>query len=186
VISETLRHDIGAGIRVAIAPLITDIPLILFTLLILRQLSEANLILGLISLTGAVFLSLLGYESLRAKGLDLDRPQPPRRSSVLKGALANVLSPYPYLFWFTVGGPLMTKSMSSGIAGPLSFVVTFYLMLVGSKVLLAVLVGRSKHILHGRVLVIVLRVLGVLLILLAIQLLGDGLTRLGLWPGPSS
>jgi threonine/homoserine/homoserine lactone efflux protein len=101
---------------------------------------------------------------------------------VLKGALANVLSPYPYLFWFTVGGPLMTKALPSGIAGPLAFVIAFYIMLVGSKVLLAVLVGRSKYMLHGRALLILLRVLGVLLILLALQLLGDGLTRLALWP----
>jgi threonine/homoserine/homoserine lactone efflux protein len=32
VISETLRHNIKAGIKVSIAPLITDVPIILISL----------------------------------------------------------------------------------------------------------------------------------------------------------
>lgn len=36
VASETLRHGVRAGVRVALAPLITDLPIILTTILLLR------------------------------------------------------------------------------------------------------------------------------------------------------
>jgi len=35
VISETLQHDLKAGVKVALAPIITDLPIIIFTLFIL-------------------------------------------------------------------------------------------------------------------------------------------------------
>ena len=37
VVAETLRHDVRAGIKVAIAPLITDVPIIVVSLLIFRR-----------------------------------------------------------------------------------------------------------------------------------------------------
>jgi len=49
VISETLRHDVKAGIRVALAPIITDAPVIILTILLSASLSEFNVILGGIS-----------------------------------------------------------------------------------------------------------------------------------------
>lgn len=39
VISETLQHDTRAGIKVALAPVITDLPIIVLTLLILSKLA---------------------------------------------------------------------------------------------------------------------------------------------------
>ena len=60
VISETLQHGKKAGVKVALAPVLTDLPIIAITLLILAKLSEFSLILGLISLTGACFILYLG------------------------------------------------------------------------------------------------------------------------------
>ncbi|MES9860524.1 MAG: hypothetical protein ABW157_19515 [Candidatus Thiodiazotropha sp. LLP2] len=50
VISETLQHDIRAGIKVAVAPIITDLPIIIFSLFIINEISGLYNILGLISL----------------------------------------------------------------------------------------------------------------------------------------
>ena len=38
VISETLQHDIKSGIKIALAPIITDLPIIILTLFILSKL----------------------------------------------------------------------------------------------------------------------------------------------------
>ncbi len=38
VITQTLRHDIREGVKVAMAPLITDLPIILLSLLVLSRL----------------------------------------------------------------------------------------------------------------------------------------------------
>jgi threonine/homoserine/homoserine lactone efflux protein len=54
VISETLRHDMKAGVKVALAPMITDLPIIILTLFIFSKLSNFHDILGIISLSGGV------------------------------------------------------------------------------------------------------------------------------------
>ena len=48
VISETLQHDIKAGVKVALAPMITDLPIIMLTLFILVKLSGFHRVLGII------------------------------------------------------------------------------------------------------------------------------------------
>ncbi|MGB2681816.1 MAG: LysE family translocator, partial [Candidatus Competibacter sp.] len=50
VASESLRHGVGAGIKIALAPLLTDLPIILATLLVLEPLSDQRLPLALVHL----------------------------------------------------------------------------------------------------------------------------------------
>ena len=76
VISETLRHNIKAGIKVSIAPLITDIPIIAISLLVLNRLANFKPILGCISILGGLFILYLGYESLKTTGVELDLSEP--------------------------------------------------------------------------------------------------------------
>jgi threonine/homoserine/homoserine lactone efflux protein len=52
VISETLQHDAKAGVKVALAPIATDLPIIILTVFILGRLSNFQAILGAISLAG--------------------------------------------------------------------------------------------------------------------------------------
>ena len=54
----------------------------------------------------------------------------------------------------------------------------FYLMLVGSKVLVALLAARFRDLLAGRPYRVVMRILGVLLVLFALLLFRQGLKNL--------
>jgi threonine/homoserine/homoserine lactone efflux protein len=178
VISETLRHDIRSGIKVAISPFFTDLPIIVLTLLVLSRLSGFNHILGIVALIGGAVILFMGYESMHPK------PSAPdiagaKSSSLFKGILVNALSPHPYLFWFAVGGPILSRATKQGIIAPFAFIASFYLFLVGSKMLLAVLVGRSKFFLSGTVYRSIMRVLGLALCVLALFLFRDGLRLLG-------
>ncbi len=177
VISETLQHDIKSGVKVALAPIITDLPIIILKLFILAKLSNFNNILGIISLTGGLFILFMGYKSMRTKGvkINLDGIKP---KSLIKGVLANALSPHPYLFWFTVGAPTMTKAMLQNISAPLAFIISFYVFLVGSKIVLAILIGKSKSLLSGNMYIFTMRFLGLVLCVLAIVLFQDGLKLL--------
>ena len=56
VISETLQHDVKAGIKIALAPIVTDVPIIFLTLFILAELSTFHKILGIVSLLGGLFI----------------------------------------------------------------------------------------------------------------------------------
>jgi len=177
VISETLQHDIKSGVKVALAPIITDLPIIILTLFILAKLSNFHNILGIISLTGGLFILFMGYKSMRTKGvkINLDGIKP---KSLIKGVLANALSPHPYLFWFTVGAPTMTKAMLQNISAPLAFIISFYAFLVGSKIVLAILIGKSKSLLSGNMYIFTMRFLGLVLCVLAVVLFQDGLKLL--------
>jgi len=179
VISETLQHDIKSGIKVALAPIITDLPMIMVTLLISAQLSDYQNILGALSLVGALFVLFLSYDNLSTKGLTFD-VQSVQLKSLTKGVLANLLSPYPYLFWFTVGAPIVSKAMAQNTAWALAFVSIFYLLLVGSKILLALLVGKSKTFLSGNTYIYIVRFLGLILAFLALSLFHDGLKMMAL------
>jgi threonine/homoserine/homoserine lactone efflux protein len=65
IISETLRHSIHAGAKVAFIPLLTDIPVVLISGFLFAQISNMNILLGAISLFGSVFLLYLGTNSIR-------------------------------------------------------------------------------------------------------------------------
>ena len=179
VISETLKHGIIEGIKVAIAPLLTDLPIVAVTLFILSRLSNMRPILGVVSLLGTAFLIYLSYESLCFKGADVDLEQI-EPQSIRKGVITNFLNPSPYMFWFTIGAPLVLKALKVSAVAVLLFILFFYLLLVGSKILVAIGVGKSRTILKGNRYVFTVRFLGVILLIFAGFFFRDSLVLLGL------
>ena len=180
VISETLQHDIKSGIKVALAPILTDLPIIVLTLLILAKLSRFNNVLGVISIIGACFIVYLGVTNIKTKGLDIEENTGASKS-LQKGILVNALSPHPYLFWFSVGAPTTIKAINLSLPAALSFVLSFYVLLVGSKIVLAIMVGKSRSFLLGNKYIFTMRLLGFILIIFAGFLFQDGLHLLGVF-----
>jgi threonine/homoserine/homoserine lactone efflux protein len=180
VISETLRHSIKAGIKVSIAPLVTDVPIILVSLLVLNRLADFKTILGCISILGGLFILYLGYESLKTKGMEFKLPEA-GPGSFKKGVLTNALNPHPYIFYMTVGAPVIFKGLNQNFMCAFSFVGSFLLSLVGSKAVLAMGVERSRAFLKGPVYIWIIRILGVLLLFFSLILFRDGLGLMGLF-----
>ncbi|MGE4557677.1 MAG: LysE family translocator [Desulfovibrionaceae bacterium] len=179
VISETLQRGVKAGVGVALSPIVTDFPIILLTLLLLAQLSGLHDVLGIISLLGGAVILHMGIDSLRPNPTECVGSGTGRRS-LMKGVLANACNPHPYLFWLSVGGPIMSKALSQGIAALAAFIGCFYLSLIGAKVLLAILVGRSRNFLTSALYTYILRFLGLALCVLAFFLFREGFYLLGI------
>jgi threonine/homoserine/homoserine lactone efflux protein len=179
VISETLRYDIKSGIKVALAPIITDLPIIIVALFVFAKLSNFHSILGIISLAGGFFILSMAYESIRTKEIDIcvNESEP---KSLIKGLLANALNPHPYLFWLSVGAPIMRKAIDLNDRSLLAFIISFYTFLVGSKILLAVLTNKFKSFLSGNIYIYTMRFLGLVLAVLACVLFFDGLKLLSI------
>jgi threonine/homoserine/homoserine lactone efflux protein len=177
VITETLKHGTKEGLKVAMAPLITDFPVVLISILLLSELSDINVVIGIISLIGAVFLVYLGYESITFKGVDIDtkffKPQ-----SLKKGIIANIFNPAPILFWISVGAPTVLKGYEVSLMASIYFIFFMYFCLVGSKILTAMLVGKSRQFLKSRNYMMIIKILGVVLFVFAIFFLRDGLELL--------
>lgn len=177
VVSQTLRHGAREGIKVALAPLLTDLPIILASFFILQHFAHSETLLGGISLVGGAFVLHLAVDSFRARPLSAELPQQAPRS-LGRGVLVNFLSPHPYLFWMTVGAPLMVKACTRAPLASVAFAAGFYTCLVGAKVLLALLSGRCRAVISGRVHEVLLRFLGVLLLIFAGLLIREGVQLL--------
>lgn len=178
VISETIQHGRAAGTRVALAPLITDLPLIAASLFLLGHLAAAPAARAVVALAGAAFLFRLGLSGLRFTSEAAPRPQ--RESfSFAKGIAANFLNPNPYVFWLGVGTPILLAAYDRSSLHAVAFAAAFFVCIVGSKMLLAHLVDRSRGVLTGRAYLWTMRALGLMLIGYACLFAREGLELLG-------
>ena len=179
VITETLNYGMKEGIKVACAPLITDLPIILVSTLIFSRISHFEPIVGLISLCGAFFIGYLGYESITAKGVTITsgsvKPQ-----SLRKGIVTNFLNPHPYLFWLTIGAPTVMNALNINIFSALLFLVGFYVFVVGSKIIVAATVNKSRFFTESTIYIYTVKILGIFLLLFSAKFLLDGLNYLGM------
>ncbi|HEX3013236.1 MAG TPA: LysE family translocator [Methanobacterium sp.] len=173
LISQTLKHGCREGIKVAFSPLITDLPIIAVSLIFLSFVAGYNSILGIISILGGLFLLYMAYESFKTRGLtgDIEAEDP---KSLKKGITVNFLNPSPYLFWITVGGPIIITAYTGSILTPLMFIIGFYALLIGSKIILAFAAGKSREFITGRPYLYIMRILGVVLVIFALYFFNQG------------
>ncbi len=179
VISETLMHGRKEGFLVSIAPVLTDLPIIAATVYILSRIPNSAFFLGIVSLAGAIFIGYLAYKNIMIQNMNM-RIYHVKPQSLRKGVIANFLSPHPYLFWMTIGAPTVLKAYQFDISSAVSFITGFYLLLIGSKILIALIVHKSKNFLQSKTYVYIIRATGVILLLFGVLFVKDGLIMLGL------
>ncbi|MGO9201374.1 MAG: LysE family translocator [Limisphaerales bacterium] len=177
VLAQTLRHGPREGCKIALTPLATDAPIIVAALVMAAKLAQLRSLLGVVSIAGGAFVLYLAWDVFRPVRPQAAAPAERPRSWV-KGILTNLLSPHPWLFWLTVGAAALAGAMTQSRLAAGAFLFGFYLLLVGSKVLVALLAARSRHFLAGRAYRVAMRVLAVLLGVFALLLFREGLKRL--------
>ncbi len=173
VVTASLKGGMGAGGRVALAPLITDLPVILLCVTLLAAL-PASFLRGLTAL-GALLVLYLALRTLaeaRSASLGTGAAMPGRRD-LWQGVMVNILSPHPWLFWMAVGGPLLLEAWHRHPARGVAFVAAFYGVLVGSKLALAWLVSRGRERLARHWQRRIMAACGLLLLVFALVLLRD-------------
>ena len=181
IVSQTVRFGLRDGIKIAIAPLLTDAPIIVAAIVLVGRLARFEPVLGVITLLGAAFLFYLAVESIRIRGVEV-AGQEVEPHSIRKGFMVNLLNPHPYLFWFVIGAPTLLKAAKESVLAAVLFVVGLYVCLIGAKILVACLVARSRSFLKSRGYVYVNRLLGIALAVFAFLFLRDGLAFLGFVP----
>jgi len=176
VIAQTLRHGLREGIKVAIAPLLTDAPIVLLAMFVMSRI-ETDGLLASIAGIGAAYLIYLAYESFTATAPDLTG-QEAKPGSLRKGFLANFFNPHPWIFWLTVGGPVMLRALESSASAALLFIVAQYTCLVGAKILMALVVERGRGRLE-RAYSIVMKLIAIVLLVFALLFLREAAGYLG-------
>jgi len=177
VLTQSMVHGTREGIKVALAPLVTDAPILLAAWLVLSRLEGRSWALGIVALAGAVMLTRYAF--------DCFTPPPPETvgsgrapHSLGRGVVANFLNPHPYLFWLTVGMPMLLDAASVGVLAVVAFVTVFYAAIVGAKVAAAVLAGRFRRFLASRVYRLFMAVLGLSLLYFAVLFAIQGYSML--------
>ena len=177
VISQTISHGFREGVKTAFSPIITDLPIVLVSTLLVSGFYGLKSVLGLVSMTGGLLLVYLAYENITVSQLGVSGVIGKPRS-LFKGALINALSPHPYLFWITVGSPLLLAAYAQSAMDAGAFVVGFYSCLIGAKIILAYMVLRSHRFLSGGAYRWLMRALGIALLIFAVFLFRDGFALL--------
>ncbi|HEY0158614.1 MAG TPA: LysE family translocator [Thermoanaerobaculia bacterium] len=177
VVTQTLRHGAREGVKTALAPLVSDGPIVLLLLFFLNTIASIRPLFGAIAVAGAVYILWLAWESWRAPVPSFTGPAVPPRS-FLRGALVNFLNPNPYLFWLTAGTPMLMKAWRHSGAAAAAFIAVFFVCLVGSMVLLALLIARSRERVLEHWYLPVMRALALLLVVFAVLVARDAVVLL--------
>ncbi len=173
VVSQTIKHDFKEGSKIAFSPLISDIPIIILSLILITFLEGYNSILGIIFIAGGLYLVYLAYGSFKFKPRDVD-VELNKPKSLRKGVTLNLLNPSPYIFWITVGSPIIIPAYIINPIGPLEFIISFYIFLVGIKICIAYITGKSREFITGTTYLHLMRILGIFISIFAIIYLYHG------------
>lgn len=177
VVSQTVRFGLREGCTVALAPVLTDGPLILLSALAVGGLAHLSWALAGVSFIGAIFLLWLSYETITAAPISLTAGVEPQ--SLRKSLVTNVLNPHPYLFWLTVGGPLVVEGFRAGWAPLTAFLAAFFVSIVGAKMTVAWVAARFRSQLGGPAYRWTMGILGVAMLGFAVAFVRKGLGLLG-------
>ena len=174
VVAETLKFGKEEGFKVAVSPLITDSTIIVLTSLVLSTLAEHDVVIGLISILGAGYLVHIGLENFRTK-TDKFEVAIVRKEALKRAIIANLLNPHTYLFWISVGSPIILETLETDASAIIPFLLGFYAFLIGSMIFVALVMERSKSFVKSKYYSYVVRILGIVLIFFALVFLTEGL-----------
>lgn len=164
-IAAGLEGGFRRGVVVALAPLLTDAPIIALAVAVSGRLPPTAL--SALGLVGGLVVLRLAWLSWHGAGraASAGAAAPVRAVAPLRhagpfallgrAAAVNLLNPNPYVFWGTVGAPIIGRASARGGWQVAAFLAAFFAMLVGGKAALAGLAalgsGRLNEDARGRV-----------------------------------
>ncbi len=176
IIGQTVRFGLKEGLKVCLAPILTDGPLILGAAISLSVLSGSAL--AAISFVGAGFLVWLAWDSVRAAGIQVEAFANEEPGSIRKAITTNLLNPHPYLFWATVGGPVVVDALAVGHSALVVFLTGFFVAIMGAKVAIAWASARVRSLLMGSLYRWVMKGLALAMLFFAWAFVDKGITLL--------
>jgi threonine/homoserine/homoserine lactone efflux protein len=146
LLARASRAGIRRTVPLALAPLVSDVPIVALVLLALSRVPEG--FLRALEVAGGALLLWMARGSLRgtAAGGSPARPVSGGAGPFLQAVLVNATGPGPWIFWSTVCGPILAEAWRAGAAGAIAFLLGFYGMLVGGKAVLVAVFGLAGRI----------------------------------------
>jgi len=167
MVSESLLKGAKKTWLLAFVPLISDIPIVVITMLALNQ--TAAWFLSSLRVVGGVFIIYLAYSAFKESKQTAQTTEV-KPINILKALSINFTNPNVWIYWTTIGASLVITNWHNNKALAVLFFVSFYAAMALSNLLLIFVFAKAAKN-HGR-----LR--NLLLIASILILLGFGLYNL--------
>ncbi|MBN1417334.1 MAG: LysE family transporter [Planctomycetes bacterium] len=146
LIAQTMRRGWRRALPCALAPLITDGPIIALVLIVLDQVPAgmrrwlhiaSALVIGVLA-AGAIARLRRGSEPAGSDPRGVAR-------SLLQAIVLNATNPGPYIFWSAVAGPALMEAWAAAPANAMGFLAAFYTALIGGFGGLVIIFGTAAR-----------------------------------------
>lgn len=176
LINTTLAQGWRRSIVVIFTPLLTDGPIIVLMVVLLRQFPPEAI--RLVQLVGGAYLLWIAYGAWRQYRANVTigaaEAAPAQRSTLFKSMMMNWLSPGPYIFWGTITGPLLVEGLAQSVWHGVAFMLAFYGTFLGVLAALVLVFDRMRT-LGPRVTRLLLLATIAVLVFFALSLIVQGL-----------
>ncbi len=151
LLSQVTQHGWRRTLPATLAPLISDGPIVALMLFALRDV-PASALAG-IRFAGGAFILYLAYSAVRgylesqaheeeSKQTSTDSNVGRSSKGILHASLMNLLNPNPYIFWGTVGAPIVLDGWRISPGHAYAFMLGMYGLLIGGLALFVVIFGK--------------------------------------------
>jgi len=147
LISQTLTRGWKRTLPAALAPLVSDGPIIALCLLVLGRVPIW--FQRFLHIAGGLFILYLAYGAFRSWRnfySDMSPTESGAPQSIFKAALMNALSPGPYIFWSLVTGPILLKGWRETPVHGIGFLAGFYVTIVSSLLAIILMFGTAAKL----------------------------------------
>ncbi|PKN26446.1 MAG: lysine transporter LysE [Deltaproteobacteria bacterium HGW-Deltaproteobacteria-21] len=147
LLSRSLSSGWKRTLPAALAPLVTDGPILALVLLILTH--APVWFLEPLRIAGGIFILFLAKGVYRTLKTPVDVPDSTDRApakNLLSAIAINALNPNPYIFWSVVGGPLVLSGWRETPWAGAGFLSGFFGTFVASLSILIVLFGTAGRL----------------------------------------
>ena len=147
IISQTLRNGWRRTLPAIFAPLLTDGPIALLSILVLSHLP--SLLIQWLRIAGGIFILYLAWNAFKAWKDYSDSSyltDSSGKKSLSQAAVVNVLNPGPYLGWSLVMGPLLLKGWHESCLNGILLITGFYGTMVITLTLIILVFHFARNI----------------------------------------
>ena len=147
LISQSLAKGWRKAIPAALAPLISDGPIITLCLFVLSQIPAW--LQRFLYIAGGLFILYLAYgmyTAWRSFVADIPVNDSETVQSVWKAALMNILNPSPYIYWSLVTGPILMRGWREAQVYGVGFLAGFYVTLITGLAIIILVFGIAREL----------------------------------------
>ena len=147
LILQALKRGWKRTLPMALAPLLSDGPIILLVLLVLTQVPLW--LVRSLRVAGGFFLIYLAIGAWRTwrghHSIPDTSTTSTSRRTVFQAALVNLLNPAPYLFWSLVTGPILLTGWREAPANGIALLGAFYVTMLSACTIIILLFAMASR-----------------------------------------